>query len=185
MLKLCQNQRIRWSMPGVLLLISLAIYLGLVRPLAVANESTHKSLDDSSSALLGFLQKNEIYPSGAIYEEMIRLEALLHGRLMSMMGPPWDKDVERETLEAIYEEWGFAKSGSTATWVNAFQRQAQEKMGRVNEKAATALAIGLARALGPAGITEIENLGCDLLDNLEDPVNSMGGDLHSFGVSMR
>lgn len=173
----------RWALPGILLGISLVVYLGFIRPEASANQARQTTLSETCNALLTFLEKNKIYPSEAIYLEMLQIEQELQDRLEAMMASSLEDSIREEKLLTLLEKEGFADPSPAFKWMESFHDQVKEKMGPSKEDTASDLVKTLARSLGQAGIFNIEELSCDLLASVEGLDTE--GLLRSFGINLR
>ncbi|MHC4942935.1 MAG: hypothetical protein ACYTG7_07925 [Planctomycetota bacterium] len=173
----------RWILPGFLLVLSLVVYLGFIRPHGLASRAQYATLADTSRELLAFLQKNKIYPSEAIYEEMTRLEKVLIEELESMMAPPLDDKEIEEDLGVIFKRWGYSLDDPILKRLKEFENQVIRRVGRARAGFSSNLTKSLAMSLCEAGLTELENLECDILEHeaVQDPRSR----LHAFGLNLR
>jgi hypothetical protein len=178
-----RNRIWRWILPCILLLLSLVVYLGYIRPHARANQFEYTTISDTSSELLAFLQKNKIYPSEAIHVEMTRLENVLLEELDALMAPPLDAKEIEEDLGAIFQRWGYSLDDPNFSLLREFEKQVTRRLGRARADLASHLTKSLAMSFCEAGLTEMENLGCDILEHetAQDPRSR----LHALGVNLR
>jgi hypothetical protein len=172
----------RIAIPFLLLVASLSIYLGFVRPKASENKERFVFLEETSQNLIDYLSDKGLAPTTATLDSLISYEEQLNIELEKMMmHPSLDEDLG-DDLESIFSEWGFGPNDSIFLMVNKFHDLVSKIMSQENPEGAQTFTKCLAISLCRAGLSALVRLDCLPLEmetaaHGEDPLGMFDVDI--------
>lgn len=150
---------IRFLSAAVLLLASLVIYFGYVRPLQHENRQRLASISMPSRALLEYLHSRGDLPTDRTITDLANLEARMKGALREWVAPSGNKEQEAAgDLSALFLEWGYTSKRSIVRAITDFSVQAKERLGPERLDRAEGIVGTLAATICRAGLGELERL---------------------------
>jgi len=152
---------IKFLIPIILLVMSVALYFGHSRPLCALNEEKENKLIEKTSSLISFIEEKDFYPTEKALEKLVLSEQEMKSVLSKLMTARRKDDGDAQEwndINSIFREWGYRSEGPIFKAVSVFSNELGAALGPDLNGKTQSITKSIAFSICRAGLEEIERL---------------------------